>query len=82
MVQPYEQILKDIAAIDKNHEFYYNTIINNENALDLNPNDETDTLDNPLSWYNYNNVNNKFVISEINADHLSKGVTIARNSKL
>ena len=56
--------------------------MNNETALDLNVNDPNDTLENPLNWYNYNNMNNKFVISEINADYLNTGVTIARGSKL
>ena len=64
------------------NKFYYNVPMNNEIALDLNEKSDNDTLENPLNWYNYNNVNNKFVVSEINADYLTSGITIARNSKL
>ena len=78
----YEQIMHDILILDPDHQFYYNALMNNETALDLNANDPNDTLENPLNWYNYNNMNNKFVISEINADYLNTGITIARNSKL
>ena len=78
----YEQALKDISSIDPENKFYYNVPMNNEIALDLNEKSDSDTLENPLNWYNYNNVNNKFVVSEINADYLTSGITIARNSKL
>ena len=79
----YKQILADIKALDPEFNFYYNAVINNESALDLNTSDDTDTLkDNPLNWYNYNNINNKFVISEIDADYLKDHIVIAKNSKL
>ena len=77
-----EQALKDISSIDPENKFYYNVPMNNEIALDLNEKSDSDTLENPLNWYNYNNVNNKFVVSEIYADYLTSGITIARNSKL
>jgi hypothetical protein len=32
------------------------------------------------TWYNYNNVNNKFVVSEIDSDYLDTGITLARTS--
>jgi hypothetical protein len=43
-----------------------------------------DTLASPRIWYDYNNVNNKFVISEIDVDYLNKnnGIRIAKSSKL
>jgi hypothetical protein len=47
----------------------------------MNPNDEKDTLENPLNWFNYNNVNNKFVISVINTNYLSDDIVIARSSR-
>ena len=59
-----------------------NAIMNNETALDLNPLDPDDTLENPVNWYRYNNINNKFVVSEINANYLPIGITISKNSKL
>ena len=46
---PYEQILKDIKAIDTNNEFYYNMPIAGNIDIDMNPNDEKDTLENPLN---------------------------------
>lgn len=76
------QILHDIRTIDSNHDFYYNALMNNDTELDLNPKDDADTLENPLNWYNYNNVANKFVVSEIDADYLPTGITIAKNSRL
>lgn len=77
-----EQILHDIREIDTNHNFYYNAMMNNDTMIDLNQNDDTDTLENPMTWYNYNNVANKFVISEIDAEYLPIGITIAKSSKL
>ena len=78
---PYEQILKDIKAIDTNNEFYYNMPIAGNIDIDMNPNDEKDTLENPLNWFNYNNINNKFVIAEIKADDLAENITIAKASR-
>ena len=77
-----QQILSDIKAIDNDLKFYYNAKMDNETVIDLNEKDDEDNLENPLTWFNYNNINNKFVVSEIDADYLSTGVTIARNSRL
>jgi hypothetical protein len=49
--------------------------------IDMNPNDSKDTLENPLNWFNYNNINNKFVIAEIKADDLAENITIAKASR-
>jgi hypothetical protein len=46
---PYEQILKDIKAIDSKNEFYYNMPIAGNIDIDMNPNDNKDTLENPLN---------------------------------
>lgn len=78
----YTQVLKDINVLDKDHKFYYNALLDNSNIIDLNENNDTETLSNPYTWYNYNNVNNKFVITEIDSDYLSTGITIAKSSKL
>lgn len=77
----YEQILKDIKNIDTNNEFYYNMPISNDLDIDMNPKDEKDNLENPLNWFNYNNINNKFVISVIDTEHLSDDIVIARSSR-
>ena len=61
------------------HELYYNCPINNSLAIDLS---DSETLLDAAAWYDYNNKNNNFVISEIDADYLSKGIRIAKSSKL
>ena len=60
-----EQALSDIRSLDTQNEFYYNNIIANDTALDLN---EDEDLLNPRTLYDYNNKNNRFVVSEIDAD--------------
>lgn len=75
-----ERLLADIRNEDPDYEFYYNCPMNNDIALDLNEADDK-KLSSPLVWYEYNNVNNKFVISEIDADYLDKGIVISRASK-
>lgn len=62
---PAEKALSDIRLLDTQNEFYYNNIIANDTALDLN---EDEDLLNPRTLYDYNNKNNKFVVSEIDAD--------------
>ena len=81
---PYEQVLSDISNIMKNRDikFYYNAPMNNENSLEFNQFDSKDTLENPFNLYDYNNLCNKFVISEINADTLKDNIVISRNSRL
>lgn len=78
------QILKDISAIDNDHSFYYNCLMDNSTAIDFNDNlddAEKETLLTPTIWYDYNNINNKFVITEISDADMKKGITIARTSK-
>lgn len=81
---PYKQVLSDISNIMKNRDikFYYNAPMNNENSLEFNQFDSKDTLENPFNLYDYNNLCNKFVISEINADTLKDNIVISRNSRL
>lgn len=79
-----EQILKDIRTIDPDHSFYYNCLMDNSTAIDFNNNldeSEKETLLTPTIWYDYNNINNKFVITEISDTDMKKGITIARTSK-
>jgi hypothetical protein len=77
----YEQILADIKALDTAGDFYYNIPISQNLEIDMNPNDATDTLANPLNWFNYNNINNNFVISEINTEYLTDEIVIAKSSR-
>ena len=79
-----KQILKDINTIDPDHSFYYNCLMDNSTAIDFNDNldeAEKETLLTPTIWYDYNNINNKFVITEISDTDMKKGITIARTSK-
>ena len=77
----YEQILADIKTIDINNEFYYNIPVEQTLDLDLNPNDDRDNLENPLNWFNYNNINNKFVIAQIDTESLPNDIIIAKSSR-
>lgn len=84
LISKSEQILKDIRTIDPDHSFYYNCLMDNSTAIDFNDNldeSEKETLLTPTIWYDYNNINNKFVITEISDTDMKKGITIARTSK-
>lgn len=84
LISKSEQILKDINTIDPDHSFYYNCLMDNSTAIDFNDNldeAEKETLLTPTIWYDYNNINNKFVITEISDKDMKKGITIARTSK-
>ena len=74
-----ETILGDIKLLDPNYDFYFNNIPSNDLVIDLNGT----TLDDPRNYYDKNNINNKFVISEINTDAMldtTSGITIAKSS--
>ena len=75
-------LLADIQKAGVADTFYYNAPIDNENAIDLNNNLANETLLTPEAWYDPNNVNNKFVVSEISADDLLTGVTLSKASRL
>ena len=75
-------LLADIQKAGVADTFYYNAPIDNENAIDLNNNLVNETLLTPEVWYDPNNVNNKFVVSEISADDLLTGITLSKASRL
>ena len=78
-----EQLLADIRAIDKNRDFYWNVPIESNVAIDFNEGEATlNTLMNPAINYDINNINNNFVISKIDINYLTKGLQIARSSKI
>jgi hypothetical protein len=62
-------------------EFYYNVPIQRANEIDLNPLIDEERLSSPLVWYDPNNVNRKFVISEIDAEYLTTGITLTKSSR-
>jgi hypothetical protein len=77
------QLLADIKKLDTNREFYYSVPVEDRLAIELNENDKAlNTLMNPLTNYDTNNVNNSFVISKLDIDYLNNGIQIARSSRL
>lgn len=77
------QLLKDINKLDPNRYFYYTAPNDLSLAIEFNESDsELNTLMNPSTNYDVNNVNNSFVISKLDIDYLDKGIQIARSSRL
>lgn len=62
-------------------QFYYNMPIDNNRAINLNPLLEENLLS-AEAWYDSNNENNKFVVTEIDAGHLDKGITLTKASRI
>jgi len=78
---PLDQLLKDIRDLgeDISGSFYYSMPIDGTTAIDLHP---TETLMSPEAWYDPNNINNKFVISEISAEDLAANVALTKSSRV
>lgn len=76
------QALADILLIDPDYKFFYNCPIDNSIAIDLNKTDDEELLSSPTAWYDYNNENNKFVISEISAKDMIDGITLTSSSRI
>lgn len=64
----------------KHNIFYYNSPTDNSKLIDINTK-AGDSLKSASSWYDYNNVVNKFVISEIDADVLDTHIQLTKSSK-
>jgi hypothetical protein len=77
----FEQLLQDIRESGVANDFYYNLPIQRSAEIDLNTAIEDDLLSSPLTWYDPNNVNRKFVISEVDADYLATGITLTKSSR-
>jgi len=74
-----DKILKGIASLDKNHDFYYNVPV--ENSLAIEFDDNINSFSNPYTLYDINNINNSFVVSKLDAAYLDTGLSIAKSSK-
>lgn len=78
-------LLSEINKLDPTHDFYYNFKIDNSLAIDLNTDlldtEDAEILSTPRVWFDSNNINSKFVVSEIDASYLEDGIKIARSSK-
>jgi hypothetical protein len=76
-----QQLLKDIRDLEVADKFYYNIPIQSSSEIDLNAAVADDLLSSPATWYDINNVNRKFVISEIDAEYLPTGITLTKASR-
>ena len=83
-------LLKDLytKTNELKYQFYYNCPMDSSSRININPralttdlSSKTEKLSSARIWYDYNNINNKFVISEIDADYLDKGIQIDWSSK-
>ena len=73
------EVLRKIAEIDRNQDFYYNVPIENSLAIEFDNN--VNSLSNPYSLYDINNINNSFVVSKLDVAYLKDGLKIAKSSK-
>lgn len=82
-LQKEKQLLAEIRLADRNKEFFYSVPVEPHLAIDFNEGDKAlNTLLNPITNYDINNINNSFVISKLDIDYLSKGIKIARSSQI
>ena len=51
-------------------------------SLIFNSDGNIKNIDSPAIWYDLNNINNDFVISEIDADYLDSGIKFSYSSKI
>lgn len=81
-----KQLIKDISKIDINNEFYYNLTTDNNNVIDINTevldsNGQYESLQSANIWFDKNNINNQFVVGEIDIDSIDKGVQVESSSR-
>lgn len=67
-------LYNQIAAYDREDIFYYNNIVDNSKAIDV------EDFRSPYALYDYNNIANKWTISEI--DFNNSNISIMRGSRL
>ncbi len=73
------KVLERINTLDKHHDFYYNVPIENSLAIEFDKN--INSLSNPYTLYDINNINNDFVISKLDVKYLDEGLKIAKSSR-
>ena len=78
-----EQLLSDIKYLDPELDLLYTSSTNTTLSLDLNINDPKDTLRVAKNWFDVNNINNKFVVAQLETrnKHLTKNVTVSKFSR-
>lgn len=78
---PDHEALAYIKAQDPGNKFYYTYQPAQENGLDLNALDPTDTMALPKAWFDSQNLANKFVISALDTAYLTEYVDVSKFSK-
>lgn len=68
------KLLEKLRTIDTNGKFYYNSEITKDNLIDV------DDLSTPTAFYDYNNIANKFTISQI--DIVNSNIDVVKTSLL
>lgn len=76
-LMPYQSLLAEIRKLDTAQKFLYNAPIDSTTGLELNYFDKSDTLRLAKHWFDSGNINNKFVVTEIDADYMTKDNHIA-----
>ena len=76
-----DKLITDIKDKAIAGDFYYSVPVDTNRDIDLNPLVETEKLSSPEIWYDHNNENNKFVISELDSDYLITGITLTKSSR-
>lgn len=74
-------MLSEISTLDDDGIYYYNHLVDNTIAIDEPVIDEDTNSFNPMFWYDYNNVCNKFVISELDVASFTN-LVLSKGSKL
>lgn len=68
--------INNIANKLKGHNFYYNAPLDQTLLIDVT------SFNDPRIWYDYNNIVNKFVISQIDSSSFEKDITLTAASRL
>lgn len=76
-----DEVYKRIRDLDNEYKFFYTGQISTNYGLDLNAADPADTLLQAKNWFDTQNINNKFVVSEIDTQHLSNYVVVSKFSR-
>ena len=63
-------------------QFYFICPVDQTASLIFNSDGNIKNIDSPAIWYDLNNINNDFVISEIDADYLDSGIKFSYSSKI
>lgn len=77
-----KQLLTEILKTDVDRDFYYLAPVDAAVAIDIEHfAEDNQTLLNPALNYDFNNINNSFVISKLDINYLDSGIQLARSSK-